>query len=121
MLTYFFQIDLEIYKKIGSSYKSLIVLTVRNICDVLAQTSDTPMIAMATQLLASLGSLQIKCPFVPGHSDVKNFQLPDFLLAPLVTGGDYKIVFTVEDRNGAAPVLVSRSTFEATVVKDANS
>jgi hypothetical protein len=96
-------------------------MTVRNVCEVLAQKMDTPVIDMAAQLLSQFGSVPASCPIEKGHFGVKDFKIPDFLISPFVTGGEYQIIYQAEDHNGATPIVVSTTTIQVTMVKDANS
>jgi hypothetical protein len=111
----------EIFKKIKGEYKSLVVTTVRNICDVLSQKKDTPAIDMAVQLLSQFGSVPSDCPIEKGHAGIKDFQIPDFLISPFVTGGQFQMLFLAEDHNGVAPVNIMKATIQVTMIKDANS
>jgi hypothetical protein len=111
----------EIFKKIGGDYKSLVVMTVRNICEVLAEKMDTPAIDMAVQMLSQFGSVPASCPIQKGHFSVKDFKIPDFLISPFVTGGQYQMIYQAIDNNGNSPIVMSTTTIHVTMVKDANS
>jgi Protein of unknown function (DUF1091) len=112
---------MEMFKKIGGKYRSLVVTTVRNVCDVLAMRSEMPAIGMVSSLLAQFGSVPKKCPIEAGKFGVKDFKIPEMFISPFVTGGEYQMIYTAEDHNVQPPVLVSTTYIEVTMVKDANS
>jgi Protein of unknown function (DUF1091) len=114
-------VSFEIFKKIGDTYRSLIVMSIRNICQILAEKSDTPMIDFAIQMVSQFGTVPSSCPIEKGHFSIKDFKIPDFMISPFVTGGEYQVIYQTEDHNVEPPVIVSTTTVQVTMLKDANS
>jgi Protein of unknown function (DUF1091) len=115
------QVSIEVLKRINGAYHSLLMTTVRNVCDVLAIKKDIPAIDMVIQLLSQFGTIPTDCPINKGHVGIKDFQIPDFLISPMVTGGDYQLILKAEDHNVAPPVHALTTIIEVTMIKDANS
>jgi Protein of unknown function (DUF1091) len=114
-------VSFEIFKKIGGIYRSLIVMSVRNICGILAEKSDTPMIDFAISMLSQFGTVPSSCPIEKGHFVVKDFKIPDIMISPFVVGGEYQVIYQTEDHNVEPAVVVSTTTVQVTMMKDSNS
>jgi Protein of unknown function (DUF1091) len=112
------KMEIELLKKSTDAYRSLLVLTVRNVCEILNHRSETPLIDLIIQIVSQYGIIPQSCPMEKGHYYLKDFLLPDFVFDMLLSSGHYQIKVEFFDENDAMPVSIHKSTYSAIMTQE---
>ncbi|XP_063695714.1 uncharacterized protein LOC134827099 [Culicoides brevitarsis] len=104
-----------ISNKMGDVYEPLIRLEPIAFCKYLNVEKKPAALRLALMVLKGFGEVPEKCPIKKGHYFVKDIELDDSFMIPMMPSGSFKIDVLLQEKVGSEMKLIVKTTVKASI------
>uniref|UniRef100_A0A336M0P6 CSON007780 protein n=1 Tax=Culicoides sonorensis TaxID=179676 RepID=A0A336M0P6_CULSO len=101
--------------KFGDKYEPLIRLEPIAFCKYINVEKKPAILRLALMMLKSFGEVPEQCPIKKGKYYVKDIELDDSLMIPMMPSGSFHLEFLVQKKEGNEMKLISKTDIKASI------